>query len=102
MTNVVEFSGGEKPVDFLIGPFSYYQVVIEGRAIPRLTGYKGETKTWLRLDNRFGIEVPNDLAYQVAWMLANALAIGEGFAFLGSETKERPFAPKSMELGERT
>ena len=80
---------------FLMEPFlDYRPVVLEGRVIPRLTGHQvTESETEIILDGRFGATFPNDLAYQAAWLIANALAIGQGFAYLSSETVDRPFAP---------
>lgn len=78
---------------------SGYAVVVEGRSIPRLTMRDHSSdKITLILDGRFAIDVPKEHAQPFAWMIANALAIGEGYAFLGSENKEKPFAPQVARL----
>lgn len=84
----------------LFGPHpEYYSIVMDGRQIPHLTGHKsGDNETYLILDHRLSITVPNDLAYSVAWMLANAIAIGQGYSHLGAENKDRPFAPQVAEI----
>lgn len=81
----------------LIGPFETYHVVVEGRVIPRLTGRKvSEYQTALTVDGRFSATFTDDAAGQAAWLIAQALAIGEGFSHLGAEAKSYPFAPRSM------
>ncbi len=73
--------------------------VVEGRQIPRLMIREREDgQIELILDRRFAIDVPPTLAPQVAWLVANALAIGEGYTHLGAETKDSSFAPKVMTL----
>ena len=83
----------------LFGPVSSAATcVVEGRSIPRLGVLQRGENVEIILDGRLAIDVPNSLAHQVAWLVANALAIGEGYPFLGAETKERPFAPKIFGL----
>lgn len=76
----------------------YHSVVIEGREIPKLAmKIRKDTPpdtVSLQLDGRWEIDVPFDIAPTVAWMIANALAVGSGYAHLGSMNKERPFAPE--------
>ena len=96
--NVTEFPVRKAP-DFLIGPFEYYKVVIEGRAIPKLTGRRqSDGKVFLTVDGRFGTAVDEDRAYDVAWLLAHALAIGAGYSHLGAESKDTCFAPQCVQL----
>lgn len=72
-----------------------YTAVVEGREIPRLMVYeRGEREITIMLDRRFAIDVPRELSGYICWMIANALAIGQGYSHLGAETKERPFAPQ--------
>lgn len=86
--------------ELLIGPFEAYKVVVEGRAIPNMTGFKEGDKTFLILDNRLSIGVPHDLAPTVAWFAANAMAIGQGYTHLGATSKDAsPFAPQITEWG---
>lgn len=101
MSNVVEFPPGVGVADLLVGPFEYHQVIVEGRAIPRLTGYpQDDGRITLIVDSRFMADFEPDAARRAAWLIGQALAIGEGYSHLGAPTKTRPFAPKSTQLGE--
>lgn len=94
--NVVKFEPpkGDEP-ELLVGPFEVWKVVVEGRAIPRLTGYPQEDgRISLIVDGRFMADFPADIAPQAAWLIANALAVGEGFPHLGALSRDRPFAPQ--------
>lgn len=87
------------PYDFIVGPFEEYRVRIEGRCIPGLTAVKQhDGRVSLIVDGRFSTIVPADIAHDVAWLLAQALAVGSGYAFLGAESKEKPFAPQMAEI----
>ena len=77
---------------------SYYTVVVEGREIPKMRMTERNGMVSLQLDGRWEIDLPPALAPQVAWMVANALAVGQGYAHLGSPNKERPFAPEVFGL----
>lgn len=101
--NVTKFPAPEI-LSPLFGPHpEYYSIVVDGRLIPGLTGHKsGDADTYLVLDGRFSVTVPNELAYSVAWMLGNALAIGAGYPHLGAESKEQPFAPQVAEINLNT
>lgn len=97
--NVTEFPAPPKPPELLIGPFEEWRVMVDGRIIPRLTGFReGPDHICFVLDHRFGVTVPNDCAHGVAYVIANALAIGQGYPSMNAETKDRPFAPKGMEV----
>lgn len=100
MNDVVNFPPRAERPELLVGPFSYHKVVVDGRAIPRLTGCPhGPDETTLIVDGRFMIDVPNSLAHQVAWLVANALAVGAGFSHLGATSKDAtPFAPQIAEI----
>jgi hypothetical protein len=95
MSNVIGFpkSGDDAP-ELLIGPFSENRVVVDGRVIPLLSGYRAGDETVLVLDHRFSVGVPHEYAYPVAWLLANALAIGQGYASMNATSKDKPFAPQ--------
>lgn len=95
--NIVDFPQAPDP---LVGPFSEYRVVVEGRQIPMLTGFHEGDKTFLVLDHRLSIGVPKELASQVAWFAASCLAVGQGYSHIGAASKDMPFAPQVMELGE--
>ena len=89
------------PIESLKGiPRDGWTVVVEGREIPRLVlRDHGGDHVSFTLDGRFGLDVPRDLAHPVASFVANAMAIGAGYPWLGAETKDRPFAPRLMQLG---
>lgn len=82
------------PYGFMIGPFTEYRCLIDGRIIPDLSAYRdGPDNIAIVLNHRLSISVPKDLAQSVAWLVANALAIGRGYSHLGAESKVMPFAP---------
>lgn len=93
--NVMQFPT-DKPPELLVGPFSEYRVVVEGRFIPLLTGHREGDNVCLTIDHRFGASVPKELAYQVAWLIAQAIAVASGYSHLGADSKDRPFAAKAM------
>jgi hypothetical protein len=94
-TNVVDFPS-EEPPELLIGPFQVYHVIVDGRRIPRLTGHPDGDKIMLIVDGRFGASFSKDQAYGAATLIAQALAVASGYAHLGAETKDQPFAPLSI------
>lgn len=99
MTNVVNMPPAPKQPDLLIGPFQAWRVQVDGRIIPRLTGHPDGDKIALVVDGRFSASFAKDDAYQVAWLIAQAMAVSEGYPHLGAETKSRAFAPNGMEIG---
>jgi hypothetical protein len=103
--NIVEFPTKEKerdPLAFMIGPFEILHCVIEGRRIPRLTACKTDAGINLIVDGRMGIMVPPELAEDVAWLVAQALAVGAGYSNLEAENQNRCFTPKVLEVGSIT
>lgn len=99
MSKIVDFPSKTDKTVTMKGPeLTGHSVIVDGRVIPRLRMHDLGDNIELVLDNRFGITIPRDYAYQVAWGLANALAIGEGYPFLGAESKDRPFAPECFEI----
>lgn len=103
MSDVIDFPA--KPPakqEWLIGPFEYHAVVIEGRRIPRLTAHRTPDGINLIVDDRFCVLLPEDVAADVAWLVANALAVGAGYPCLSAENKDRPFAPKVFQVGSVT
>ncbi|QDP67015.1 MAG: hypothetical protein Unbinned3138contig1000_57 [Prokaryotic dsDNA virus sp.] len=71
-----------------------YTAVVDGREIPRLMVYERSDQITITLDRRFEIDVPREHSGSVCWMIANALAIGEGYSHCGAESKSLPFAPQ--------
>lgn len=98
MTDNITRFPATPPDDFMIGPFEEYRVRIEGRQIPWLTAFHDGDEIALVVDHRFSISMPKERAYDVAWLLANAMAVASGYPWLGAETKDRPFAPQCSEL----
>jgi hypothetical protein len=103
MDNTIQFpTKPHNPLEFIVGPFEEYRVEVQGRMIPRLTAWKTDEGVNLIVDGRYCVCVPENMGSDLAWLLANALAVGEGYASLSAETKERPFAPRSYEIGVET
>lgn len=100
MDSVVDFPQPPQQPPLLIGPFEYHQVVVEGRAIPKLTGYpQDDGRITLIVDGRFMVDFPADIARQAAWLIANAMAVASGYSHLGADSKgQPPFAPVISEI----
>ena len=102
---LLKFPAKEQPKSLLIGPFEEYRVIVDGRIIPKLTGRKTEDGRYnFFIDNRFGGgPFSADDAEQVAWLLAQALAVGMGYAHLGADLPGMSFAALAMPIdGEET
>lgn len=81
----------------IIGPaLAGHHVIVEGRIIPHLIAHPSGDQVTLVLDGRFSIVVRSDDAYQVAWLIAQALAIGEGYSHILADAPGRPFAPRML------
>lgn len=96
--NIVDFVT-PKPPELLVGPFEEYRVVIQGRFVPRLTGYheKATGKVWLVVDRRFGQDFSTEAdAYSAAVLIAQAMAIASGYPHFGAESRDQPFAPRAI------
>ena len=86
-------------VDWLVGPFETWRVVIDGRVIPRLAGCYDGDKIMLVVDGRFGASFPRgEIAENAAALIAQALAVGEGYASMSAEGRGRPFAARCREV----
>jgi hypothetical protein len=97
--NVTKFPDPPKPPDLLIGPFSEYRVVVEGRLMPLLTGFREGDKIWLVVDGRFACgPFSEEQAHQAALLAGQAMAVTAGYPHLGAASKEQPFAPQCSEL----
>ncbi len=64
-----------------------------------MTGFHDGDKIALVVDHRFSASFAKEDVYQAAWLIAQAMAIGEGYSHLGAPNKERPFAPVGTRLG---
>lgn len=99
MTNVTDFPTPE-PKPWHMPYHEADRVIIEDRMIPKLTAKDEGDEVSIILDGRLSISVPKALGHQVAWLVANALAIGQGYSHLGGQTKDLPFAPLCVGLDE--
>ena len=96
MSDVVKL---HEPPNLLVGPFNEYNVVVEGRAIPFLTGRPAEGgRIEIIVDGRFSATFEPDIANQVAWLIGQGIAVASGYPSLNAESKSRPFAPQISEL----
>lgn len=96
--NVLHLPSREGPPEFMIGPFEEYRIVIEGKLIPKLTAFREGDDICLVLDHRLSISISKDRAYDVAWLVANAMAIGAGYPSILGETRDLPFATNCVKL----
>lgn len=97
-SNVVDFPMGKKIEDCIIGPFEEHYVVLEGFQIPKLQANIVGDDVHFMLDHRFGISVPKSRAVDIAWFVANAMAVAAGYAWFGAEEPVKGFARKTGEL----
>jgi hypothetical protein len=96
--NITQFPEPSRP-DLLIGPFEHWHVVVDGRLMPHLTGFREGDKIWLVVDGRFGCgPFDEDAARQAARLAGQAMAVVAGYSHLGADSKDQPFAPTCSEL----
>lgn len=99
MADLIQFPPSGGPPASVIGPArTGNAVVVDGRIIPALHCYDRGEKIELILDRRFSLTIPKEHAYETAWMIANALAVSQGYSYMGAETKDQPFAPIYREI----
>jgi hypothetical protein len=91
--NVVSFPG-PKVADMFGPEETGHSLIIEQRLIPNFRIRKTETGVVFTLDGRFAYEFDDANAWLAASMAAQAMAIGAGYARLGSSDKSQPFAPE--------
>lgn len=97
MNNIVDFpppAGPDGPRSIIGPPASGNHVIVDARVIPRMTATETADGIEIVLDRRFAIVVSRDDAYPVAWMIAQALAIGQGYSSVRAESRDQPFAPQ--------
>jgi hypothetical protein len=94
MADVVRFPPPEGPRSIIGPPLSGNRVIVEARVIPRMRAHDTDAGIEIILDGRFSITISKDDAYPVAWMIAQALAIGQGYPSLNAPNKDCPFAPE--------
>lgn len=98
--NVTHFPIPPPQPNLLIGPFREYRVIVEGRAMPLLTGFREGDKIWLVVDGRFACgPFGEDEARQAAILAGQAMAVTAGYPHLGAESKAQPFAPFCSRIG---
>ena len=97
MADITQLPGTERlnPV----GPARFgNSVIVDGRRIPHMAIVEKTDAYELFLDDRFCISVKPDFIHEVTWMVAQALAIGAGYKWIGGEKHGVPFAPQVAEL----
>ena len=99
--NIVEFPPRASSFS-LEGPYEVFNVLVDGRRIPRLTGKRTEDGLFnFIVDDRFmGGPFTEADAEQVAYLLAQSLAVGAGYSSLEADLPGRCFAPVVRSLGE--
>jgi hypothetical protein len=83
---------------------SVREVTIGGFAVPQVEARESDdgVSCSITLDRRFGIDVPADIAAEVIWLIANAMAIGAGYSCHGANSvRSNPFKVKVMEVETR-
>ncbi len=97
MDNVTQLPKREElqQEDLLVGPFDHYKVIVDGRVMPHLSGFREGDKVWLVVDHRFacGPFSTEEDARQAARLAGQAMAVVVGYPHLGAESKSMPFAP---------
>lgn len=78
----------------LMPPDMERHVLVHGRVIPKLTAIRRNGTVVFTLDQRFGLEVPDEFALPVAAFVAQAMAIGAGYPSASAESRDKPFAPQ--------
>lgn len=97
--NVTHFPELPKQPDLLIGPFEEFRVVVDGRLMPLLTGYREGEKIWLVVDHRFACgPFSEEEARQAARLAGQAMAVTAGYPHLGATDKSKPFAPQCAQI----
>lgn len=73
----------------IIGPFQDYRVTINGYRVPRLRAVRVNGMISLTLDERFGLDIPDDeRALPIIEFMAQAMAIGAGYSCFGENSQE--------------
>ena len=77
-------------------------VSIDGYEVPNVEARETDagTKCHIMLDGRFGAVVPADVAHEVIWLIANAMAIGAGYSCHGENSQPvNPFKVRVSCIG---
>lgn len=78
---------------------SWHTVFIEGRKMPNMLIREWDGSIEVLLDGRWIYIFEDRTKARLACsMAANAMAIGQGYPWLGAATKEMPFAPQVMAI----
>jgi hypothetical protein len=63
-----------------IGPFERFPLVVNGWTVPHLEAQnKRDGGVYVSLDNRFGLDLPDELAGPVLSFMANVVAVAMGY-----------------------
>lgn len=97
--DIIDFPKPPERSPLLIGPFEEWRVIVDGKIMPHLTGYKEGDEFWLVVDHRLASgPFTEEGARQAARLAGNAMAVISGYPFLGAESKEMPFAPGGVAI----
>lgn len=99
--NITKFPDPPAIPELLCGPFDHYDVIVDGKKMPLLSGFYEGEKIWLSVDNRFmcGPFDPQQ-AHQAARLAGECMAILSGYPNLRADSKEQPFAPTVHQISE--
>lgn len=94
--NKIDFNNEDDFLFAQVNPYGYWhKIKVDDRMVPKIWGRKvNETEYELLLDDRFIYSFSSFQDCKMAATIsANAMAIGEGYPWMGASKKERPFAP---------
>ena len=99
MSDVIEL---KQPEPFsVIGPERRGNFVeFDGRILPHLHCRDLGDHVDVIVDGRFAATFDKMAATQVVYLLAEAMAVAAGYSHSGAKSKDRPFAPQMIGLGE--
>ena len=93
--NIVPLHDIEKLIYEMKGPeLGGHAVIVDGRAIPRLTMRDKGGEIDLILDGRLAFPFAREWAVQAAYLAANAMALGAGYPCATADEKTKSFAPR--------
>ncbi len=63
-----------------VGPFEEFRVVVNGWTVPRLQAQYNTQGVYLSFDDRYGLDLPADIAGTVLHFIANIIAVERGWS----------------------
>ena len=101
--SVVQMPPKEPKAELLVGPFEEYRVVVDGRFVPNLTAFPDKEfgdGISLVVDHRFSVWVEKERAPDIAWIIAQAMAVTAGYPHFAADEKSSPFARIAARLSD--